>query len=54
MHNHNIDECNHENIKKLRYVRDSGSNGVHGPYSQIWLVRCTECGAEFEESIPVE
>ena len=48
------DECHHENVEKLRYVRDSGSNGVHGPYSEIWLVRCRDCGKEFEESIPVD
>ncbi len=43
------DECNHENVTKLRFI-DSHSVGVHTPESETWLVRCNECSEEFEES----
>ena len=43
--------CHHENVKKLKYLREAATNGVHGPYSEIWLVRCLNCSAEFEELI---
>lgn len=44
------DECNHENIIKIKFLRP-GLSGVHGPYYEIWLVRCNECSQEFEQSL---
>ena len=43
-------DCSHENIAKLEYRRP-GLSAVHGPYYEIWLVRCEDCGKELEESI---
>lgn len=45
-------ECFHDAVTKLGYLRPSAANGVHGPYSEIWLVRCEDCSEELEESIP--
>jgi|GEM_PF-6269530 len=45
-------ECDHESFTKLEFLRP-GVSGVHGPYYEIWLVRCNECGQEFEQSLEV-
>lgn len=42
------DECHHENVQKLMYLRP-GFSGVHGPYFEVWLVRCQDCGERVEQ-----
>lgn len=46
--------CRHEQIKKLKFLRSSATNPIHGPYSDVYLVRCDKCCAEFEETITRE
>lgn len=41
-------ECDHENLVKLEFVRP-GLSGVHGPYYEVWRVRCATCPLEYEE-----
>ena len=49
----NNDDCHHEHTKKIKYLR-SALSGVHGPYSEVWLVQCEDCDAEFEETYPAD
>lgn len=44
------EDCHHEHVKRLQYLRP-GLSGVHGPYFEIWLVCCQDCGEEFEYEV---
>jgi hypothetical protein len=52
--NYETDLCHHKNVKKLRYLGPSASNGIHGPYYEVWLIKCEDCGAELEEVYPAD
>lgn len=40
--------CSHEHVHKKRFIKEVDT-GVHGPYSEKWLVRCAYCGKLYEE-----
>jgi len=43
-------ECQHEDVKKVRFVRDAATPGVHlSEMVEIWEVKCQDCGKKFEE-----
>lgn len=44
------DECDHECVQKLRYVRDYTTPGVHiSEMGEIWEVECRDCHERFEQ-----
>lgn len=43
------DECAHENVTKIQFVKDVYDEGVvHALRTPVYLVRCDDCGKEFE------
>lgn len=43
------DECNHDNVEKLEFIDFASNGSVHGPRTEIWRVRCQDCGKIFDE-----
>jgi len=41
-------DCEHEHVTKLRFL-DYTSVAVHGPRTEVWRVRCEDCGKVYEE-----
>ncbi len=43
------DECHHENVKQLSFIRKEYPFGPRVPSSELWRVRCLDCGEVFED-----
>lgn len=41
-------ECLHENVTQLTLV-DLRYPSIHGPRTEVWQVRCDDCGKVFKE-----
>ena len=42
-------ECHHENIKKICFIDYAPNGSVHGPRTEIWRVKCLDCGKVYKE-----
>lgn len=39
-------ECHHENVEQLAFL-DFEYPSVHGPRTEVWRVKCKDCGEVF-------
>ena len=47
-HGNHPDSCPHEEVTKLELI-DRQYLAVHGPSSEIWRVKCLDCGEIFRD-----
>ncbi len=40
--------CHHENVTKLAFLNYKYPS-IHGPRTEVWRVKCDDCGQELEE-----
>lgn len=43
------DHCNHNNVDKLTFIDYVPNPSVHGPRTELWRVRCKDCGEVYNE-----
>ena len=44
-----MSNCDHENVKKVKSVRDATTPGIHtGEMGEIWEVECESCHEQLE------
>ena len=43
------DHCDHDNIEKLGFIDFAPKGSVHGPRTEVWRVKCLDCGEVYEE-----
>ena len=41
-------ECHHEHVTQQVFL-DYKYPSVHGPRTEVWQVKCNDCGEEFKE-----